>query len=111
MNDIDDLRDRINASSKNSSQTPGDEDHGKENSPVTLASATFRYATEFVAAVLVGLAIGYSVDRYFGTGPWGLLIWLALGMAAGVLSMVRAYRTLTESNQSGKSSSTSPDRN
>lgn len=111
MTDIDDLRDRINASSKNSSPTPGDEDHAREESSVTLASATFRYATEFVAAVLVGLAIGYFIDHYFDTAPWGLLIWLALGMAAGVLSMVRAYRTLTESNQSGKSSSTSSDRN
>lgn len=109
MNEIDSLRQRINASSKKSSRSGADQDDSKEASSVTLASKTFRYATEFVAAVLVGLAIGYFIDHYFGTSPWGLLIWLALGMAAGVMSMVRAYRELTESTQNEKSTSTSSD--
>lgn len=110
MTDSDDLRERIDASSKSASQIDTDKENSKESPPVSLAAMTFRYATEFVAAVLVGLAIGYFIDYYFGTGPWGLLIWLTLGMAAGVLSMVRAYRELTESTQSEKSTSTSSDK-
>lgn len=109
MNEIDNLRQRINASSKKSSRFSGDQEDSKEVASVSLASKTFRFATEFVAAVLVGLAIGYSIDQYFDTGPWGLLIWLALGMAAGIMSIVRAYRELTESIQSEKSTSTSSD--
>lgn len=110
MSDIDDLRKRIDDSTKSSTRYGGDDSKTENAQSMSLASLTFRYATEFVAAVIVGLAIGYFVDHYFGTAPWGILIWLGLGMAAGILSIVRAYRELTESIQSGKSTSTSSDK-
>lgn len=50
----------------------------------------FRLASEFVAAIIVGAALGYGVDYLFGTAPWGLIILLLLGFAAGVLNVIRA---------------------
>jgi ATP synthase protein I len=49
-----------------------------------------RLSTELVAGVLVGAVIGWSLDRWLGISPWGLIIFLFLGFAAGVLNVVRS---------------------
>lgn len=49
-----------------------------------------RLGADFVAGVLVGAALGWGVDRLFGTSPWGLIVFLLLGFAAGVLSIMRS---------------------
>ncbi len=43
-----------------------------------------------VAGVLVGAGLGLLLDRWLGTSPWGLLVLLLLGFAAGVLNVMRA---------------------
>lgn len=49
-----------------------------------------RLASEFVVEILVGGAIGWVIDYFAGTSPWGLLVFLLLGFAAGVRSLVRS---------------------
>jgi ATP synthase protein I len=49
-----------------------------------------RLSTELVAGVLVGAGIGWGLDRWLGISPWGLIVFLLLGFAAGVLNVVRA---------------------
>lgn len=48
-----------------------------------------RLGSEFVAAILVGSAIGWAIDKFLGTGPFGLVVFLLLGFAAGVLNVLR----------------------
>jgi ATP synthase protein I len=43
----------------------------------------------FVSAILVGAAIGWGIDRFFGMAPWGMIFFLFLGFAAGVLNVLR----------------------
>jgi ATP synthase protein I len=50
----------------------------------------FRLSTELVAGVLVGAAIGWVLDRWLGISPWGMIVFLLLGFAAGVLNVMRA---------------------
>ena len=50
----------------------------------------FRLASEFVAGVLVGAALGWGLDKVAGTSPWGLIGLLLLGFCAGVLNVVRS---------------------
>jgi ATP synthase protein I len=50
----------------------------------------FRLSSELVAGVLVGAGLGWLIDRGFGTSPWGLMIFLLLGFAAGVLNVMRS---------------------
>ena len=50
----------------------------------------FRLSTELVAGVLVGAAIGWLLDRWLGISPWGLIVFLLLGFAAGILNVMRA---------------------
>lgn len=45
---------------------------------------------EFVAGVLVGAGVGWLIDFWLGTSPWGLVVFLLLGFAAGVLNVLRA---------------------
>ena len=53
-----------------------------------------RMAAELVAAVIVGGAIGYGLDRWLGSTPWLFLLFFVLGFAAGVLNVVRAYEKM-----------------
>jgi ATP synthase protein I len=50
----------------------------------------FRLSSELVAGVVVGAGLGWLTDRWFGTSPWGLMIFLLLGFAAGVLNVMRS---------------------
>jgi ATP synthase protein I len=43
----------------------------------------------FAAAVAGFLFIGYAIDRYYGTGPWGVLICTFLGLVGGMYNMIR----------------------
>lgn len=58
----------------------------------------FRLSTELVAGVLVGAAVGWLLDRWLGTSPWGLIVFFLLGFAAGVLNVMRAAGVVQERN-------------
>ena len=44
---------------------------------------------EFGLSIVVGVLIGYGADRYLGSAPWGLLLGLAAGLAAGIRGLYR----------------------
>jgi len=48
-----------------------------------MTSDAMRLAIDLVAAVAIGGAVGYFADRWLGTKPWFLLIFLILGVVAG----------------------------
>ena len=48
----------------------------------------FRMASDFAAAVIVGVALGWGLDSLLGWTPWGLLSCLMLGFIAGVRNVV-----------------------
>jgi ATP synthase protein I len=43
--------------------------------------------TNMVASTVVGLAMGYFLDKWLDTAPWMLITWLLLGIVAGFRSM------------------------
>ena len=50
----------------------------------------FRLSSELVAGVVVGAGLGWLIDRVLGISPWGLIVFLLLGFAAGVLNVMRS---------------------
>jgi ATP synthase protein I len=65
---------------------------GPDQRPAADPSAIargFRLSTELVAGVVVGAAVGWLLDRGLGISPWGMIVFLLLGFAAGVLNVMR----------------------
>ncbi len=54
----------------------------------------FRVATDMVSGVLVGVFIGYQLDSFFNTKPIFLLIFIVIGMAAGIINVIRTANRL-----------------
>ena len=52
----------------------------------------FRIGIELVVAVVVATAVGWAIDHWLGTRPWGMIVLFFLGVAAG---MVNVYRAVT----------------
>ncbi|MBB4237613.1 AtpZ/AtpI family protein [Rhizobium esperanzae] len=49
-----------------------------------------KLSSEFIAAIIVGAVLGYVLDRFVGTAPWGMIVLLLLGFCAGVLNVLRS---------------------
>lgn len=47
-----------------------------------------------VSGPLVGFGIGYGLDYWLDSGPWGKLIFLIIGIGAGFLNVYRDSRLL-----------------
>jgi len=68
-------------------------DTAPSSRPVSDPSALargFRLSSELVAGVAVGAMLGWLLDRWLGISPWGLIVFLLAGFAAGVLNVIRA---------------------
>ena len=50
----------------------------------------FRIGIELVVAIVVATGLGWAIDRWFGTRPWGMIVLFFLGVAAGMLNVYRA---------------------
>ncbi|PIT69446.1 AtpZ/AtpI family protein [Bartonella tribocorum] len=56
-----------------------------------------KLSSEFLASVIVGIILGVGFDKLAGSWPWGLVFFLFLGFAAGVLSILRSVGYVSSS--------------
>lgn len=54
------------------------------------ANLAWRMVIELVAGLMIGFGIGYGIDWVFGTLPIFLVIFIFLGFAAGIRTMLRS---------------------
>ena len=52
----------------------------KEKHPLVVAATVGALGMEFVGLVVACFFIGSQIDERFGSGPWGTVVTLALGM-------------------------------
>ncbi len=84
---LDDLGRRIEAVRE---QQPG----SKPAPPPSSAGIAYRLASELIAGLLVGVVLGWGFDAVAGTKPWGLMVFLILGLAAAMVNVIRTAQRL-----------------
>lgn len=60
-----------------------------EKDKYTAMSMAWRMVIELVMGVMVGAAMGWGLDSLFGSMPAFLIVFVLLGFAAGVRTMMR----------------------
>lgn len=75
----------------------------KIEQPITASEAAaesrgWAIGIEFVGAVLVGAFIGYLLDRWLGTAPWLMIVFLVLGFAAGLRRAMQTSNQIAAGN-------------
>ena len=86
----DDLKTRLKiAKSKFKKKNPSDEDDKKSS-----FGKAFQLSTELVSAVLVATIIGFILDNWFDTKPWLIIIFFFIGVAAGIINVVRSAKKM-----------------
>jgi len=68
--------------------------------PMSSSGIAFRFATEMVSALLVGGGLGWGIDWAFDhwshlqTRPWGMVVMVVLGAAAGIRNVMAAAKEI-----------------
>jgi ATP synthase protein I len=63
-----------------------------------IASASV-VGLNLVSATFVGLLLGYWLDRWLGTKPWLLLLFLVLGIVAGFKNVVSEVKKIQKADR------------
>ena len=97
------LGERIATANRQTDQDDDARSNAKAANSASAYARGFRMSTELVAGVLVGGGLGWLLDRWLGISPWGLILFLLLGFAAGVLNVMRAAGVVSEQSERLKS--------
>lgn len=62
---------------------------GKHSGALELLGNAGTIGLQLVSATFIGLAMGYFLDKWLGTEPWLLVIFLILGIVAGFRDVYR----------------------
>lgn len=92
MTQGDDFDDRLRKAQR--TRTQSEENEGRSSA----IGKAFRLSTELVVGLVVGVAMGWFLDEWLGTSPWFLIIFFFLGMAAGVLNVIRTAAAMNAAN-------------
>ena len=65
---------------------------------VSLGKA-LKISTELVAAVVVGTTLGFILDNWFGTKPWLTICFFFIGVAAGILNVIKAAKHMNKNTK------------
>lgn len=54
----------------------------------------FRLSTELVSGIVVGSIMGWSLDKWLGSQPWFFLVFFILGIAAGIINVIKTAKNM-----------------
>jgi ATP synthase protein I len=81
------------------SSAPPDIPASRPNTDASAMARGLRLSTELVAGVVVGGLIGWFLDRWLGISPWGFMVFVLLGFAAGMLNLMRSAGFMAETDE------------
>ena len=67
--------------------------NNNKNNTSSLGAA-LKLSTEMVASVFVGSIIGFILDNWFDSKPWLTIIFFFVGVAAGILNVIRSAKLM-----------------
>jgi ATP synthase protein I len=103
--DADAIRRRLDVLGEKLAEAKGRRGSGPAPQPQSQGAAlgqALRLGVELVAGVAVGGLIGWTLDQWFGTAPFLMVVFLGLGAAAGILNVVRTAKRMQAAAPSGK---------
>ena len=100
--DLERRRLRLEASLATRRQDSRDGNDNPKSAGMTGVGAALKLSSEFIAGIAVGVGIGWVIDRWAGTSPWGLIVFLLLGFGAAILNVLRSVGRVAEFGQGGK---------
>jgi len=84
------LEAKLDAARKRNAPKPRVDEHYSQ------ANLAWRMVIELVAGLGIGFGIGYGLDLLFGTLPIFMVLFIMLGLAAGVKTMLRSAKEIQE---------------
>lgn len=97
------LEARIAAAKQRSAPKPRADEHYSQ------ANLAWRMVIELVAGLGIGFGIGYGLDLLFGTLPIFMVLFVILGLAAGVKTMLRSAKEIQEKQLAELAEKDAPD--
>lgn len=91
---LDALDERISSLKKAQAPTTS---RGEEH--FSQANMAWRMVIELVAGLLIGFGMGWGLDKLFGTTPIFIVLFVGLGLAAGVKTMMRTAATIQKEQE------------
>ena len=86
----DDLKTRLKIAKSNfKKKNPSQKDNEK-----TSFGKAFQLSTELVSAVLVATIIGFILDNWFDTKPWLIIVFFFIGVAAGIMNVIKSAKKM-----------------
>jgi F0F1-type ATP synthase assembly protein I len=70
--------------------------------PITpQTNKAVKAGTDFIAAIVVGVFLGYLIDRWLHTTPIGIIIFLFLGFGTGFWNLYRSQTSHDDKDKKG----------
>ncbi|NSY39687.1 AtpZ/AtpI family protein [Leisingera sp. ANG59] len=98
------LEEKLAAARKAQEPKPRADEH------YSLANQAWRMVIELVAGLAIGFGIGYGLDHLFGTLPIFMVLFIMLGLAAGVKTMLRTAQEIQEQKLADEADKNAQDR-
>ncbi|MEL0247511.1 MAG: AtpZ/AtpI family protein [Alphaproteobacteria bacterium] len=73
------------------------QNEGKSKSDLKGLSFAYRISSELVAALIVSVILGLTLDKFLDTKPIALITLIILGFFAGLLNIYRLIRRIENS--------------
>lgn len=106
--DLENRRQKLAAELKLKDALKKTEIDDKEHEPPQGMAQAVKLSSEFLSGVVIGVVLGLGFDKLVGTSPWGLIVFLFLGFAAGALNVLRSVGRV-EPSQIGQKNVTRKD--
>ncbi|CUI00380.1 AtpZ/AtpI family protein [Leisingera aquaemixtae] len=98
------LEEKLAAARKAQEPKPRADEH------YSMANMAWRMVIELVAGLAIGFGIGYGLDLLFGTLPVFMVLFVLLGLAAGVKTMLRSAQEIQDKKLADEAEKNAQDR-